>query len=116
MDFVTVRMLAMAGSVAAGEGAANTLMGNILSYTELISVILLTIGTFGLWFVTAQVHKDEVTKMANTMTSANDNLADANDNITDVALAEIDAHHRNLTRMQQLARVRREARRIRKPR
>jgi hypothetical protein len=114
MDFLTVRALAVAGGVASAEGTANSLMGDILSYTELISVVLLTVGTFGLWFVTAQVHRDEVTKMTASMTSANDNMADANDNITDVALAEIGAHHRNTTRMRRLSAARREARRARR--
>jgi hypothetical protein len=50
--------------------------------------VVLTIATAGLWYSTAQVHKDEVIKMTDAATHANDN-------ITQVALAEIDSHNKD---------------------
>lgn len=76
------------------------LMTKLISYAELFVTIMLTVASFGLWWVTVQVHRDEVTQMA-------DHLADANDNMTDVALAEIDAHHRNMNRIRLLRQNRR---------
>lgn len=78
------------------------LLTKVMSYTELIVTGALTVASFGLWWVTVQVHRDEITKMG-------DHLADANDNMTEVALAEIDAHHKNMYRIRELRQQRRRA-------
>lgn len=75
----------------AQEGATG--IGRLLPWAELGVTALLVIATTALFWITAQVHKDEVNKMG-------DHLAHDNDNMTSVALAEIDAHHRNRRRLQ----------------
>lgn len=76
----------------AAEETASGIAG-LFHWAELGVTALLVVATFSLFYATSKVHHDEVAKMG-------DHLADANDNMTDVALAEIDAHHTNRRRMQ----------------
>lgn len=83
------------------------LMTKVMSYMELIITVAVVVTNAGLWWITALVHRDETKRLSEMTTNTVDHLADANDNITDVALAEIDAHHRNAYRMRELSHARR---------
>lgn len=83
----------------ANEAVTSTFgLSQILELGVILSTIILTLATVGLWYSTAQVHKDEVMKLTNE-------LGNANDNMTDVARDEIAANHAE--RMAQLRRVQR---------
>lgn len=98
---MTADTMTQAALWVAQESAGDApLMTKLLSYVELAVTFLLTVASFGLWWVTVQAHRDEINKMS-------DHLADANDNMTEVALAEIDAHHRNANRIRVLRQQRR---------
>jgi hypothetical protein len=85
--------------ILASESANGFGMSQWLELGVILTTVLLTVATVGLWVATAQVHKDEVIKMTSE-------LSHANDNMTDVALAEIDAHHLNRERMRHVRRQR----------
>lgn len=87
-----------------GEGAAAEAAG-FMHWAELIITSALVVATFALFWVTYKVHHDETIKMA-------DHLSHDNDNMTDVAMAEIDAHHADarvrMSRVRRLDRMRRQ--------
>lgn len=84
----------LASESASGFGVSQWLeLGVVLSTLgAVLSTLALVFVTAGLWYATSLVHKDEINKMT-------DAASHANDNITEVALAEIDAHHHNVRRM-----------------
>lgn len=73
-------------------------LSQILELAVVVSTLVLTLATIGLWYATAQVHKDEINKMTGA-------LSHDNDNMTDVAMAEIAAHHND--RVRQLRQIQR---------
>lgn len=75
----------------ASETAETFGLSQILELAVVISTFALVLVTAGLWYATAQVHKDEIHKMT-------DALSHDNDNMTDVALAEIASHHSDKVR------------------
>ncbi len=74
-------------------------MMELLSHgSEFLVTILLTIGTFGLWFSTARMNHIEKMK-------ATEALSHDNDNMTDVALAiEQDRHIERLHTLKKVSR------------
>lgn len=83
------------------------LMTKVMSYAEFLTTALVVITNAGVWWISAVLHRDETRKRSEETRELANHLADANDNITDVALAEIDAHHRNTWRMRELRQQRR---------
>lgn len=71
-------------------------VSQFLELGVILTTVILTVATVGLWYATAQVHKDEIVKMSS-------DLSHANDNMTDVALAEIEDRHAE--RVEQLKRI-----------
>lgn len=71
-------------------------MSQWLELAVILSTLILTIATVGLWVATAQVHKDEIIKMSG-------DLSHANDNMTEVALAEIDAHREKVQTIRKIS-------------
>lgn len=101
MDHVlALGLLAVEGGGDVPEAAAG-----FMHWAELIITGALVVATFSLFWVTSKVHHDEVVKMS-------DHLSHDNDNMTDVAMAEIDAHHQDararMTRLRHLNRMRRQ--------
>lgn len=96
-------------SLAQESSGDAPLMTKVMSYMELIITVAVVVTNAGLWWITVLVHRDETRKLSELASDANDHLADANENLTDVALAEIDAHHRNAYRMRELRHARRTA-------
>jgi hypothetical protein len=88
-----------------GEGAAAETAAGFMHWAELIITAALVAATTALFWATFKVHHDEVIKMG-------DHLSHDNDNMTDVAMAEIDAHHQDarnrMARVRHLNRMRRQ--------
>jgi hypothetical protein len=72
-------------------------VSHILEFGVVLSTLALVLVTAGLWYATAQVHKDEINKMTDASSHANDNM-------TEVALAEIRSHHEKIRHINQLKR------------
>lgn len=72
-------------------------LSSILELGVIVSTLMLTIVSIGLWKATSDVHKDEINKMT-------DALSHDNDNMTEVAIAAIDSHAAARARMRKTAR------------
>jgi hypothetical protein len=67
---------------------------------EHLAEILLTIGTFGLWWSTARMNHIEKSKMINSLSHDNDNMA----HVAEMAIEHSDRHMEHLHTLKRVSR------------